>query len=114
VWWESEVYLLASFFRLTFLPEPKRLGCFGKRGNIELHSCSSPRDLRPVRLAPPASGTFLSEQTSHQQPVSNTFLSEQTSTSHQPNEHAAGSEVPHLNWAVLVSKKVFKLMLNTN
>jgi hypothetical protein len=34
--------------------------------------------------------------------------------SHQPNEHAAGSEVPHLSWAVLVSKKVFKLMLNTN
>jgi hypothetical protein len=42
-------------------------------------------DKQPVRLAyqPPASSTFLSEQTSHQQPVSNTFLSEQTSTSHQ-------------------------------
>jgi hypothetical protein len=46
--------------------------------------------VRPVRLAyqPPASSTFLSEQTSHQQPVSSTFLSEQTSTSHQPNEQA--------------------------
>jgi hypothetical protein len=33
---------------------------------------------------PPASSTFLSEQTSHQQPTSSTFLSEQTSTSHQP------------------------------
>jgi hypothetical protein len=42
--------------------------------------------LRPVRLAyqPPASSTFLSEQTSHQQPASSTLLSGQTSTSHQP------------------------------
>jgi multisubunit Na+/H+ antiporter MnhE subunit len=41
---------------------------------------------RPVRLAyqPPASSTFLSEQTSHQQPANSTFLSEQISTSHQP------------------------------
>jgi hypothetical protein len=40
----------------------------------------------PVRLAyqPPASRTFLSEQTSHQQTASSTFLSEQISTSHQP------------------------------
>jgi hypothetical protein len=39
----------------------------------------------PVRLAyqPPASSTFLSQQTSHQQPASSTFLSEQISTSHQ-------------------------------
>jgi hypothetical protein len=43
-------------------------------------------DTRPVRLAyqPPASSTFLSEQTSHQQPASSTLLSEQTSISHQP------------------------------
>jgi hypothetical protein len=43
-------------------------------------------DHQPVRLAyqPPASSTFLSEQTSHQQTASSTFLSEQTSTSHQP------------------------------
>jgi hypothetical protein len=33
---------------------------------------------------PPASSTFLSEQTSHQPPASSTFLSEQTSTNHQP------------------------------
>jgi hypothetical protein len=33
---------------------------------------------------PPASSTFLSEQTSRQQSVSSIFLSEQTSTSHQP------------------------------
>jgi hypothetical protein len=33
---------------------------------------------------PPASSTFLSEQTSHQEPASSIFLSEQTSTSHQP------------------------------
>jgi hypothetical protein len=35
-------------------------------------------DQQRVRLAyqPPASSTFLSEQTSHQQPASNTFLSE--------------------------------------
>jgi hypothetical protein len=47
---------------------------------------------RPVRLAyqPPASSTFLSEQTSHQQPTSNAFLSEQISINHQhqPNEQA--------------------------
>jgi hypothetical protein len=45
-------------------------------------------DFRHVRLAyqPPASSTFISEQTSHQQPASSNFLSEQTSTSHQPNE----------------------------
>jgi hypothetical protein len=36
-----------------------------------------PNTRRPVRLAyqPPASSTFLSEQTSHQQPASSTFLS---------------------------------------
>jgi hypothetical protein len=37
---------------------------------------------------PPASSTFLSEQTSHQQPASGTFLSKQISTSHQQNEQA--------------------------
>jgi hypothetical protein len=37
---------------------------------------------------PPASSTFLSEQTSHQQSASNTFLSEQISISHQPHEQA--------------------------
>jgi hypothetical protein len=49
-------------------------------------------NLRPVRLAyqPPASSTFLSEQTSHQQPANNTFLSEQTSTSHQPPAKRTG------------------------
>jgi hypothetical protein len=43
---------------------------------------------RPVRLSyqPPASNTFLSEQTSHQQPANSTLLSEQISTSHQPKE----------------------------
>jgi hypothetical protein len=47
---------------------------------------------RPVRLAyqPPASSTFLSEQTSHQQPASSTLLSEQTSTSHQPPANRTG------------------------
>jgi hypothetical protein len=40
---------------------------------------------QPVRLAyqPPASNTFLSEQTSHQQPANNTFLSAKISTIHQ-------------------------------
>jgi hypothetical protein len=49
-------------------------------------------NLRPVRLAyqPPASSTFLSEQTSHQQPASSTILSEQTSTSHQPPANQIG------------------------
>jgi hypothetical protein len=47
---------------------------------------------RPVRLAyqPPASSTFLSQQTSHQQPASTTLLSEQTSTSHQPPANRTG------------------------
>jgi hypothetical protein len=46
----------------------------------------------PVRLAyqPPASSTFLSEQTSHQQPANSTFLSEQTSTSHQQPAERTG------------------------
>jgi hypothetical protein len=46
----------------------------------------------PVRLAyqPPASSTFISEQTSHQQPASGNFLSEQTSTSHQPPAKRTG------------------------
>jgi hypothetical protein len=52
-------------------------------------SCS---DYQPVRSAyqPPASSTFLSEQTSHQQPASSTFLSEQISTSHQPPANRTG------------------------
>jgi hypothetical protein len=54
-------------------------------------------DWRPVCLAyqPPASSTFLSEQTSHQQPASSTFLSEQISTSHQPpaKRTGCGSEI---------------------
>jgi hypothetical protein len=33
---------------------------------------------------PPATSTFLSEQTSHQQSASSIFLSEQISTGHQP------------------------------
>jgi hypothetical protein len=46
----------------------------------------------PVRLAyqPPASSTFLSEQTSHQQLANNTLLSKQTSTSHQPPAKRTG------------------------
>jgi hypothetical protein len=47
---------------------------------------------QPVRSAyqPPASSTFLSEQTSHQQSASSTFLSKQTSTSHQPPAKRTG------------------------
>jgi hypothetical protein len=50
------------------------------------------RDKCPVRSAyqPPASSTFLSEQTNHQQPASITFISEQTSTSHQPPAKRTG------------------------
>jgi hypothetical protein len=53
---------------------------------------STPSFLQPVRSAyqPPASSTFLSEQTSHQQPASSTLLSEQTSTSHQPPANRTG------------------------
>jgi hypothetical protein len=52
---------------------------------------------RPVRLAyqPPASSTFLSEQTSHQQPASSTFLSQQISTSHQPPAKRTGCRLVH-------------------
>jgi hypothetical protein len=48
--------------------------------------------LQPVRLAyqPPASSTFLSQQTSYQQPASSTFLSEETSTNHQPPAKRTG------------------------
>jgi hypothetical protein len=47
---------------------------------------------QPVRSAyqPPASSTFLSEQTSHQQSANSTFLSEQTNTSHQPPAKRTG------------------------
>jgi hypothetical protein len=63
---------------------------------------------RHVRLAyqPPASNTFLSEQTSHQQPASSTFISEQTSTSHQPNEQAEGLICPFSQPASLLPIKV--------
>jgi hypothetical protein len=55
-------------------------------------SNSTTTNLQPVRLAyqPPASSTFLSEQTSHQQPANSTFLSEQISTSHQPPAKRTG------------------------
>jgi hypothetical protein len=51
---------------------------------------------RHVRLAyqPPASSTFLSEQTSHQQQISSTFLLEQTSTNHQPPAKRTGCLSP--------------------
>jgi hypothetical protein len=54
--------------------------------------CSSFVHARPVRLAyqPPASSTFLSQQTSHQQPASSTFLSQQISISHQPPAKRTG------------------------
>jgi hypothetical protein len=50
------------------------------------------RGQRPVRLAyqPPASSTFLSQQTSYQQSASSTLLSEQISTSHQPPAKRTG------------------------
>jgi hypothetical protein len=48
--------------------------------------------LRPIRLAyqPPASSTFLSEQTNHQQPANSTFHPEQISTNHQPPAKRTG------------------------
>jgi hypothetical protein len=61
-------------------------------GEKEFRLASITADMRPVGLAyqPPASRTFLSEQTSHQQPASSTLLSEQTSTSHQPPANRTG------------------------
>jgi hypothetical protein len=77
------------------------------------------REVPPVRLAyqPPASSTFLSEQTSHQQPANNTFLSEQISTSHQPNEQAAQVKLNFLGgfviaWKVGMSVTFKKKLLN--
>jgi hypothetical protein len=50
----------------------------------------NPRSPCSLGLSTPASSTFLSEQTSHQQPASSTILSEQTSTSHQPPANRTG------------------------
>jgi hypothetical protein len=77
---DPSVHYIGLLARTHCHPETERL--FGLSRSIHL---------QPVRFAyqPPASSTFLSQQTSHQQPASNTFLSEQNSTSHQPNEHAA-------------------------
>jgi hypothetical protein len=60
---------------------------------IEVFSLSLSNIKRPVRLAyqPPASSTFLSQQTGHQQSASSIFLSEQTSTS-QTNRLKKGKE----------------------
>jgi hypothetical protein len=64
----------------------------GRNFFLSLKGNDLPWDYQPVRLAyqPPASSTFLSEQTSHQQPASSTLLSEQTSTSHQPQTNRTG------------------------
>jgi hypothetical protein len=65
---------------LWFLPVSQRvMSCWQSISNINWRTYH-------VRLAyqPPASSTFLSEQTSHHQPANSTFLSEQISTSHQP------------------------------
>jgi hypothetical protein len=55
--------------------------------------------VRPVRSAyqPPASSTFLLQQTSHQQPASSTLLSEQISTSHQPPANRTGWSLPNFD-----------------
>jgi hypothetical protein len=52
---------------------------------------------QPVRSAyqPPASSTFLPEQTRHQQPASSTLLSKQTSTSHQSPANRTGWKNHH-------------------
>jgi hypothetical protein len=53
------------------------------------------RNIQPSAYKPPASSTFLSEQTSHQQSASSTFLSEQISTSHQPPAKRTGWSILH-------------------
>jgi hypothetical protein len=59
---------------------------------------------RPVRLAyePPASSTFLSEQTSRQQSTSGTFLSEKSvpATRRELNEHVGGFEAKRAHWSL--------------
>jgi hypothetical protein len=66
-----------SSYKIQIITDPSRLQTAAGCGE---------GDRRCVRLAyqPPASNTFLSQQTSHQQPASSTVLSQQTSTSHQP------------------------------
>jgi hypothetical protein len=63
---------------------------------------------------PPASSTFLSDQTSHQQPASSTFLSEQTSTSHQsPAKRTRWWLVDALELNAFVLQLIFYLVYST-
>jgi hypothetical protein len=82
---------LPSLHEVLFTPESwtghgrrePALGSFGL-------SATSQRYFSLRTNQPPATSTFLSEQTSHQQPVNSTFLSEQISTSHQPPTNRTG------------------------
>jgi hypothetical protein len=55
---------------------------------------------------PPASSTFLSQQTSHQHPVNSTFLSEQTSTSHQSPAKRTGFLLPKSEFIANMKKNI--------
>jgi hypothetical protein len=69
-----------------------------------------PSNSRPVRLAyqPPASSTFLSEQTSHQQPANTIFHSEQISTSNQPPAKRTGFQLEEQLLFFFKIKTLFK------
>jgi hypothetical protein len=65
---------------------------------------------RPLRVAyqPPASSSFLSEQTSHQQPASSTFLLEQINTCHKPPAKRTGC-IPLI--VLMQGNETFQLIL---
>jgi hypothetical protein len=65
---------------------------------------------RPVRLPyqPPASSTFLLEQTSHQQPASSTFLSEKSAPAISQTNMLRGKNARNLKsffWWLYANKK---------
>jgi hypothetical protein len=90
----------------TMCPLGPEIGTFVQNGDKQNHKMQTDGNNQgPVRLAyqPPASSTFLSQQTSHQQPASSTLLSEQTSTGHQPPANRTGCKfvVDRFTWSIL-------------
>jgi hypothetical protein len=61
---------------------------------------------------PPASSTFLLQQTSHHQPTNSTFLSEQIITSHQPPAKRTGWVDPPLPLRLPVTSGTTKKLWN--
>jgi hypothetical protein len=59
---------------------------------------------------PPASSTFLSQQTSHQQSASSTFLSEQISTSHQTPAKRTGYKLKRMGDKGSPTKQIWSFL----